>query len=89
MAETIKGKCTECGKKTTITIIDEVTKLCEDCIDELDYVLCDHCEEYWLYDVIKFYYMKNEKTLCEHCAEALLEDGEITEEDIESISDCF
>ena len=82
--ETIKGKCTECGKKTIVTIIDETTKLCEDCIDELDYVLCDHCEEYWLADIVDFYTLKEDgSSLCEHCYEMMLDDEEITEDDVE------
>lgn len=85
MAEKTKDICTECGKKREVVIVDEVTRLCEDCIDELDYVLCDHCGEYWLADIIEFYTVKNNgNTICEHCYEMLLDDGEITEDDVEA-----
>ena len=87
MAQKTFDICTECGKETEITVVDEVTRLCEKCLDVLDYMECDHCHEFWQYDAVTFYYLKNEDRLCEHCAEMLLEDGELTEDDIESTSD--
>ena len=38
-------------------------------------------KEYWLYDAIKFYNLKDGRTLCEHCAE------DIDEEEIDFIED--
>ena len=87
MAEKTFDICTECGEETEVVIVDDETRLCEDCLDELDYIECDECHEYWLWDAIKFYNLKDERTLCEHCAEAMLEDEEITKDDIESVSD--
>ena len=87
MAKTGMGVCTECGAETTITVIDDETMLCEDCIADLDYIECDCCHEFWLWDAIKFYNLKDERTLCEYCAEDMLDEGEISEDDIESISD--
>lgn len=69
MAQTTFDICTECGEKTEVTIIDEVTRLCEDCIDELDYVKCDKCNEYYLYDAIDWYELENGDTVCEYCNE--------------------
>lgn len=71
MAETTFDICTECGKKTDVTIVDEVTCLCEDCLDELDYIECDHCHEFWLADVVEFYETEDGITICEHCKEML------------------
>ena len=85
MAQRGMGICTECGEETEITVIDDETMLCDDCLEELDYIECDNCEEFWLSDAIKFYYLKDGRTLCEHCAEDLLDEGEITEDDIDSI----
>ena len=87
MAEKTFDVCTECGEETEVTVVDEETRLCEDCLNELDYIECDECHEFWLWDAIKFYNLKNGNTLCEHCAEMLLEDEELSEEDIESVSD--
>lgn len=88
MAERYIGECTECGKENVeVTLIDEVTHLCDDCIDELDYCECDECHELWSEDYIIFYDLKDGRTICEHCKEMLMEDGELTEEDIDSISD--
>ena len=86
MAQTTFDICTECGKETEVTIVDDVTMLCEKCLDDLDYIYCDNCEEYWLWDVIKSYELKDGRSICEHCYEALLEDGEITEDDVNYIS---
>ena len=87
MAERGIGICTECGEETEITVIDDVTMLCDDCLEELDYIECDNCNEFWLWDAVKFYNLNDGRVLCEHCAEELLEDEEITEDDIESIDD--
>lgn len=83
MAEKTFDICTECGEETEVTVVDEVTRLCEDCLNELDYFECDNCNEYWQADVVDSYYLKDGKTLCEHCYESLLEDGEISEDDVE------
>lgn len=87
MAQRGKGICTECGEETEITVIDDVTMLCDDCIEELDYIECDNCHEFWLWDAIKFYHLIDERVLCEHCAQAMLEDEEISEKDIDFIDD--
>lgn len=83
MAEKTFDICTECGEETEVTVVDEVTRLCEDCLNELDYFECDNCNECWQADVVESYYLKNGNTLCEHCYESLLEDGEISEDDVE------
>lgn len=76
-----KGTCTMCGKKDTdLTIVDEVEHVCEDCLGN-EYIQCDECKEYWLWDAILFYNLKDGRTLCEHCAE------DIDEDEIESIDD--
>ena len=87
MAQKGERICTECGEHTEITLIDDVNILCDDCIDELDYIECDECKQYWLWDAIKFYHLKDERTFCEDCAESLLENEEITEDDIDSVDD--
>ena len=86
-----QGTCTECGAEAEITVIDDVTMLCDNCIDELDYIECDCCHELWLWDAIKFYHIKDERTLCEHCAENLLESKELVKEDIDFVENhtCF
>ena len=69
-----KGTCTMCGEENcNLTIVDEVAHVCEDCLDN-EYIQCDECKEYWLYDAIKFYNLKDGRTLCEHCAEGIDED---------------
>lgn len=44
MAQKGERICTECGEHTEITLIDDVNILCDDCIDELDYIECDECK---------------------------------------------
>ena len=91
MAQKGNGICTECGAETEITVIDDVNMLCDNCIEELDYIECDCCHELWLWDAIKFYNLKDDRTLCEHCAEDMLEDGDLSEDDIDFIENhtCF
>lgn len=70
------GTCTMCGEENCkLTIVDEDSHICEDCIDN-EYIHCDACKEYWLWDAIQFYHMKDGRTLCEHCAEDI-EENEI------------
>lgn len=76
-----KGTCTMCGKKNCdLTIVDEVAHVCEECLDN-EYIFCDECKEYWLWDAIKFYNLKDGRTFCEHCAE------DLDPEEIESVDD--
>ena len=76
-----KGTCTMCGKENCeLLIVDEANHVCQDCLDN-EYIFFDECKEYWLWDAILFYNLKDGRTLCEHCAE------DIDEEKIESIDD--
>ena len=79
--KTYTGTCTMCGEEDCeLTIIDEVNHVCEDCLGN-EYIFCDECEEYWLWTAVKFYNLKDGRTLCEHCAE------DIDSDEVESISD--
>lgn len=81
MSNELKGTCTLCGKKNcALTMIDEVDQVCEDCLDE-EYIQCEECDEYWKWDIIKFYNLKDGRTICEHCAE------DVDPEEVESVSD--
>ena len=88
MAKRGIGTCTECGEENVmVNVVDDETILCDDCLGD-DYIECDECHELWLYDAIKFYELKDGRTLCEYCAEDMLDEGELTEDDIEDIQDC-
>lgn len=66
-----KEKCTMCGKREEdLTVIDDETRVCEECRDN-EFIQCDECQEYWLWDAIKFYVLKDGRTFCEHCGEDL------------------
>ena len=68
------GTCTMCGgANRNLTIVDEESHVCEECLDD-EYIQCDECKEYWLYDALVFYNLKDGRTLCEHCAEDIDED---------------
>ena len=69
MAQTTFDVCTECGKKTNITVVDEVTRLCDKCLDILDYIECDHCHEFWQYDAVEFFETEDGENICEYCHE--------------------
>ena len=69
MAEKTIDICTECGEETEVVIVDDETRLCEGCLDDLDYMECDHCHEYWKADIVEFYETENGETICEYCYE--------------------
>jgi len=82
MANTGIGTCTNCGKKKClITAVDEETMLCEDCLEDLDYIHCDECDEYWLWDAVCFLHLTDGRCLCENCAE----DADVGADEVESI----
>lgn len=85
MAQRYNGTCAECGKETEVTLIDEVTSLCDDCIEELDYIECDECHEFWRWDAVSFRHLKDGRTLCEDCAQKLMDEGELSEEDVDTV----
>ena len=87
MAQEYEGICDNCREETTVYLVDEGTSLCEDCLADLDYIECDCCHEFWAWDAVPFYNLKDGRTLCSNCYENLLEDGELQQSDIESISD--
>ena len=61
--------CTMCGKNNTeVTIIDDVTQVCDECLDYA-FTQCDICGEYWDDSVIEFFCLKDDRLVCEHCAE--------------------
>ena len=69
MAKKTLDICTECGEKTEVVIVDDETRLCETCLDDLDYIECDRCHEYWQADAVEFYETENGDTICEYCYE--------------------
>lgn len=69
MAQKTFDICTECGKKTEVVIVDEVTRLCDKCLDLLDYIECDRCHEYWQYDSVEFFESEDGENICEYCYE--------------------
>ena len=63
------GTCTLCGQEDCkLIVVDEVTHVCEDCLEE-EYFQCDGCKEYWAYDDVEFFHLLDGRTICEHCRE--------------------
>ena len=59
--------CTMCSAETDeITVIDDETRVCEDCLED-EFFRCDKCGEYWLYDAVECYTLSDDRTICEHC----------------------
>ena len=41
---------------------------CTECGEE-NYFLCEECNEYWSYDYVEFFHLKDGRTVCEYCIE--------------------
>ena len=60
--------CARCGKDTDLTIIDDVTSVCEECLDAF-YTQCEECGEYWDDSYVEFFTLNDGRLICEHCRE--------------------
>ena len=68
MAQTI-GNCTRCNKENcAVTIIDDVDRVCAECLDSF-FTQCDDCGEYWEDGYVEFYLTQDDRLICEHCRE--------------------
>lgn len=73
------GTCTLCGEgNRKLLIVDEAAHICEECLEE-EYFQCDECKEYWAYDDVEFFHLKDGRTICEHCREDF-DDDEILDD---------
>ena len=71
MTERCRGTCTECGRRRMVWLINEETKLCNECVDLLDYIKCDECGEFFPYDTVEFTDLPDGRTVCEYCLEGV------------------
>lgn len=62
------GTCTQCGKEAKLTIIDEETSVCDECLDAF-YFRCEVCGDYWDDSYVEQFWLKDGRTICEHCRE--------------------
>lgn len=62
------GTCTKCGKEVKLTVIDDETSVCEECLDAF-YFQCEVCGEYWDDSYVEQFWLKDGRTICEHCRE--------------------
>lgn len=61
--------CTRCGKdQCKVTIIDDVDRVCDECLGE-HFLQCDDCGEYWELGCIEFFLTTDDRLICEHCRE--------------------
>lgn len=69
MGRTTTGTCTKCGKEDCkLTIIDDVDSVCGECLDAY-YFLCESCNEYWDDSYVEQFWLKDGRSICEHCRE--------------------
>ena len=63
------GTCTQCGKENcSLTSVDEGIQVCEECLDAF-YFQCEECGEYWDDSYVEQFFLKDGRTICEHCRE--------------------
>ena len=60
--------CTMCGKEAELTTVDEAVRVCEECLDAF-FFKCEVCGEYWDSSYVEQFWLKDGKTICEHCRE--------------------
>lgn len=56
-------------------------------IDGVCNIYCDYCQKYLSLYTTKFYNLKTGHSICEHCTQSLLLNENISESDIQSITD--
>ena len=71
VTEKIKGTCMECGKRGKVWQIREELVLCDDCADELDWIQCDICGDFYPWDDVEFTELEDGRKVCEYCMEDL------------------
>ena len=71
MAEKYRDVCTHCRKRTMVWLINDTTRLCDKCAEDLDYIQCDVCGEFFRADFVEFTELPDGRTVCEYCAEDL------------------
>lgn len=72
--------CTHCGKEfSKLTLIDEDLLACDECLDAF-YFQCEVCGEYWDDSYVEQFWLKDGRTICEHCREDF-DDDEVEEQE--------
>ena len=61
------GPCTMCGKEAELTILDDVDRVCDECLDT-ECTQCGECGEYYS-DHVEFFCLKDGRLICEYCRE--------------------
>ena len=65
----LTGPCTQCGKENChLTVVDEQIHVCDECLDA-NYFQCEECGEYWDDSYVEQFWLKDGRTICEHCRE--------------------
>ena len=65
--------CTECGEEKMVWFINDETRLCEDCADDLGFVQCDVCGDFYPMDSVDFTELPDGREVCQYCMEDLEE----------------
>jgi hypothetical protein len=79
MQKTI-GNCTRCDKENChVTIVDDVDRVCDECLDAF-FTQCADCGEYCEDGYVDFFLTKDDRLICEYCREDY-DDEDIVEDD--------
>lgn len=69
MTDRTHGICTECGKKTMVWLVNDEQRLCDECIDFLDFTQCAICGDFYPEDDVEFTELPDGREVCEYCME--------------------
>ena len=69
MTRQYKGTCTECGEVKMVWLIREDVVLCDKCADDLDWVQCDICGDFYPWGDVEFTRLPDDRQVCEYCME--------------------
>ncbi len=70
------GICPECGEEKMLWLIREDVIMCDECADNLDWIQCDICGDFYPCGDVEFTKLKDRRFACAYCMEDIEEISE-------------